>query len=99
QARARIRVSATVPGRKLKLVHEIDDRIFAADMTLDGDQMMGQINGRKVRLVMARQTPAPQSSQQSAKAAPVQVPQPVTVAAEPAPAQPQPGLPAGRARS
>jgi peptidoglycan-associated lipoprotein len=87
-----IRVFATVSGQKVKLVHEIDDRIFAADMTLDGDQMMGQINGRKVRLVMARQTPAPQSSQQSAKAAPVQVPQPVTVAAEPVPAQPEPGL-------
>jgi peptidoglycan-associated lipoprotein len=87
-----IRVFATVSGQKVKLVHEIDDRIFAADMTLDGDQMMGQINGRKVRLVMARQTPAPQSSQQSAKAAPVQVPQPVTVVAEPVPAQPEPGL-------
>jgi peptidoglycan-associated lipoprotein len=87
-----IRVFATVSGQKVKLVHEIDDRIFAADMTLDGDQMMGQINGRKVRLVMARQTPAPQSSQQSAKAAPVQVPQPVPVAAEPLPAQPEPGL-------
>src|SRR4030095_5076706 len=99
QALGGIRVFATVSGSKVKLVHEIDDRIFAADMTVDGDQMMGQINGRRVRLVMARQTPSPQSSQQSAKAAPVQVPQPVTVAAEPAPAQPQPGLPAGRARS
>ena len=87
-----IRVFATVSGQKVKLVHEVDDRIFAADMTLDGDQMMGQTNGRRVRLVMARQTPAPQSSQQSAKAAPVQVPQPVTVATEPVPAQPEPGL-------
>src|SRR4029453_5992339 len=56
-----IRVFATVSGQKVKLVHEIDDRIFAADMTLDGDQMMGQINGRKARLVMAPQKPAPQT--------------------------------------
>ena len=86
-----IRVFATVSGQKVKLIHEIDDRIFAADMTLDGDQMMGQINGRKVRLVMARQTPAPLSQQQSAKAAPMQMPAQVPVAAEPVTAQPDQG--------
>jgi peptidoglycan-associated lipoprotein len=87
-----IRVFATVSGSKVKLVHEIDDRIFAADMTVDGDQMMGQINGRRVRLVMARQTPSPQSSQQSAKAAPRQMPAQVPVTAEPVPAQPEQGI-------
>jgi peptidoglycan-associated lipoprotein len=86
-----IRVFATVSGSKVKLVHEIDDRIFVADLTVDGDQMMGQISGRKVRLVMARQTPSPQSSQQSAKAAPMQMPPQVPVAAEPVPAQPEQG--------
>ena len=87
-----IRVFATVSGSKVKLVHEIDDRIFSADMTVDGDQMMGQVNGRRVRLVLARQTPSPQSSQQSAKAAPMQMPPQVPVAAEPVPAQPEQGL-------
>jgi peptidoglycan-associated lipoprotein len=87
-----IRVFATVSGSKVKLIHEIDDRIFSADMTLDGDQMMGQINGRRVRLILARQTPTPQSSQQSAKAAPLQMPAQVPVAAEPVPAQPEQGL-------
>jgi peptidoglycan-associated lipoprotein len=87
-----IRVFATVSGSKVKLTHEIDDRIFSADMTLDGDQMMGQINGRRVRLLLARQSPTPQSSQQSAKAAPLQMPAQVPVAAEPVPAQPEQGL-------
>jgi peptidoglycan-associated lipoprotein len=87
-----IRVFATVSGSKVKLIHEIDDRIFSADMTLDGDQMMGQINGRRVRLILARHAPAPQSSQQSAKAAPLQMPAQVPVAAEPVPAQPEQGL-------
>src|SRR5262249_61007620 len=87
-----IRVFATVSGSKVKLVHEVDDRIFAADMTVDGDQMMGQINGRRVRLLLARQAPAPLSSQQSAKAAPLQMPPRVPVAAEPVPTQPEPGL-------
>src|SRR5262245_49688511 len=76
-----IRVFATVSGQKVKLIHEFDDRIFAADMTLEGDQMMGQINGRKVRLVLARQAPPASQMQQSAKAAPM--PMPVQVAAEP----------------
>ena len=85
-----IRVFATVSGSKVKLTHEVDDRIFAADMTVDGDQMIGQINGRRVRLLLARQTPAA-PSQQSAKATP-QMPSQVPVAAEPLPAQPEPGL-------
>jgi peptidoglycan-associated lipoprotein len=88
-----IRVFATVSGSKVKLVHEVDDRIFTADMRLEGDQMMGQINGRRVRLVMARQTPAPLSPPQSAKAAPLQMPAQVPVAADPVPAQPEQGPP------
>jgi peptidoglycan-associated lipoprotein len=85
-----IRVFATVSGSKVKLMHEVDDRIFAADMTVDGDQMIGQINGRRVRLLLARQTPAVPSAQQSAKAAP-QMPPQVPVTAEPVAAQPEPG--------
>ena len=87
-----IRVFATISGSKVKLIHEVDDRIFAADMTVAGDQMIGQVNGRSVRLVLARQAPALQSPQQSAKAAPPQMPAQVPVAAEPVPAQPEPGL-------
>ena len=84
-----IRVFATVSGSKVKLTHEVDDRIFAADLNVAGDQMVGQVNGRSVRLILARQAPSPQSApQQSARAAPAQMP----VAAEPVPAQPEQGL-------
>ena len=86
-----IRVFATVSGSKVKLIHEQDDRIFAADMTVAGDQMIGQMKGRSVRFVLARQTPAPPSPQQSAKAAPLQMPAQVPVAAEPVTAQPEQG--------
>jgi peptidoglycan-associated lipoprotein len=87
-----IRVFATVSGSKVKLIHEADDRIFTADMTVAGDQMIGQMKGRSVRLVLGRQTPAPPSPQQSAKAAPLQMPAQVPVTAEPVPAQPEQGV-------
>jgi peptidoglycan-associated lipoprotein len=88
-----IRVFATVSGSKVKLTHEVDDRIFAADLNVAGDQMVGQVNGRSVRLILARQAPSPQSApQQSARAAPSQMPAQVPVAAEPVPAQPEQGL-------
>ena len=87
-----IRVFATISGSKVKLIHEIDDRIFAADLNVAGDQMVGQINGRSVRLILARQSPPPTASQQSAHAAPPQMPAQVPVLAEPAPAQPEQGV-------
>src|SRR6059036_4122115 len=87
-----IRVFATISGSKVKLIHEIDDRIFAADLNVAGDQMVGQVNGRSVRLILARQGPPPSASQQSAQAAPPQMPAQVPVAAEPVPAQPEQGV-------
>jgi peptidoglycan-associated lipoprotein len=88
-----IRVFATVSGSKVKLTHEVDDRIFAADLNVAGDQMVGQVNGRSVRLILARQAPSPQSApQQSARSAPSQMPAQVPVTAEPVPAQPEQGL-------
>lgn len=87
-----IRVYATISGSKVKLIHEVDDRIFAADMTVAGDQMIGRVNGRSVRLVLARQAPTPPTSQQSAKAAPLQMPAQIPVAAAPLPAESEQGL-------
>ena len=50
-----IRVFATVNGSKVRITHESDDRVFTADLTLSGDQMVGEVKGRKVRLILARQ--------------------------------------------
>src|SRR5439155_722257 len=50
-----IRVFATINGSKVRLTHEADDRIFTADLTVMGDQMVGEVKGRKVRLLLARQ--------------------------------------------
>lgn len=54
-----IRVFAEVNGSKVKLTHEHDDRLFTANLTVTGDQMVGEVKGRKVRLLLARQTPTP----------------------------------------
>src|SRR5207244_12084428 len=53
-----IRVFAEVNGSKVKLVHERDDRLFTANLTVTGDQMVGEVKGRKVRLLPARQSPS-----------------------------------------
>jgi len=50
-----IRVFAEIDGSKVKLVHEQDDRLFTANMVVMGDQMIGEVKGRKVRLLLARQ--------------------------------------------
>ena len=50
-----IRVFADIDGSKVKLVHEQDDRLFTANMVVMGDQMVGEVKGRKVRLLLARQ--------------------------------------------
>ena len=50
-----IRVFAAINGSKVRLTHEMDDRIFTADLTVMGDQMVGEVKGRKVRLLLARQ--------------------------------------------
>src|SRR5262245_33283927 len=50
-----IRVFAAINGSKVRLTHEMDDRIFTADLTVMGDQMVGEVKGSKVRLLLARQ--------------------------------------------
>jgi len=51
-----IRVFASVNGSKVRLTHELDDRFFKADLTVMGDQMVGEVRGgRKIRLLLARQ--------------------------------------------
>jgi len=84
-----IRVFATVKGSKVRLEHEVDERVFSADLVLEGDQMVGQVDGRKVRLLLARQAPPQQAVPQAAQAAP-QLPPQVPVASEPATPQPEP---------
>ncbi len=85
-----IRVFATISGSKVKLAHELDDRLFSANLTVMGDQMVGQVQGRGVRLVLARHPQQPQNvAPQAAQAVP-QMPPSVPVAAEPVTAQPEP---------
>jgi peptidoglycan-associated lipoprotein len=99
-----IRVFAEIDGSKVKLVHEQDDRIFTANMVVMGDQMVGEVKGRKVRLLLARQArsnaPArdvpPQAAQLTpppvAASQPV-VPQQPPVAMAPAPQAQEPEKP------
>jgi len=70
-----IRVFAAINGSKVRLTHELDDRIFTADLTVMGDQMVGEVKGRRVRLLLARQngasnTPAREVPLQAAQLAP-----------------------------
>jgi peptidoglycan-associated lipoprotein len=84
-----IRVFATISGSKVKLTHEQDDRIFTANLVLEGDQMTGEVKGRPVRLILARQAPPQSATPQAAKVAP-QMPPQVPVATTPEPVIPQP---------
>ncbi len=84
-----IRVFAEVNGSKVKLVHERDDRLFTANLTVTGDQMVGEVKGRKVRLLLARQSP----SNVPARAVPPQAAQlapPPVVASQPVAAEQSP---------
>jgi peptidoglycan-associated lipoprotein len=84
-----IRVFAKVSGQKVKLTHEEDDRIFTANLVLEGDQLTGEVKGRPVRLILARQAPPQSATPQAAKAVP-QMPAQIPVATTPEPATPQP---------
>ena len=99
-----IRVFAEIDGSKVKLVHEQDDRIFTANMVVTGDQMMGEVKGRKVRLLLARQArsnaPARDVPPQAAQLTPPPVmasqpvvPQQPPVAMAPAPQAQEPDKP------
>ena len=83
-----IRVFATVSGSKVKLTHERDDRIFSADLTVMGDQMVGRVHGRNVRLLLARQAQPQNVAPQAAQAVP-QMPPQIPVASEPVTPQPE----------
>ena len=91
-----IRVFAEVNGSKVKLVHERDDRLFTANLTVTGDQMVGEVKGRKVRLLLARQSPSnvparavpPQAAQLAPP--PVVATQPVAAEQSPVAMAPQP---------
>jgi len=83
-----IRVFATVSGSKVELTHELDDRIFSADLTVMGDQMVGRVHGRNVRLLLARQAQPQNVAPQAAQAVP-QMPPQIPVASEPVTPQPE----------
>jgi peptidoglycan-associated lipoprotein len=87
QGLAGIRVYAAVSGSKVKIMHEVDRRIFTADMTVDGDRMVGEVKGSNVRFVLARKAPHHEAAPQAAQAAPSMPPQ-VPVAS--APVTPEP---------
>ncbi len=101
QGLAGIRVFAEIDGSKVRLTHDQDDRLFTANLVVNGDQMVGEVKGRKVRLLLARQSrsgaPARDVPQQAAqlKPPPVVASQPVvpqqpTVAMAPQPQAQEP---------
>jgi len=84
QGLAGIRVYAAVSGAKVKIMHEVDRRIFTADMTVvDPNRMVGEVKGSNVRLLLTRKSPHHEAAPQAAQAAP-QVP----VASEPVTPEP-----------
>ena len=92
-----IRVFATINGSKVRLTHELDDRLFTADMTVMGDQMVGEVKGRRVRLLLSRQSggsnaPAREVPPQAARLTPppIVASQPVAPQQTPVAMAPQP---------
>jgi peptidoglycan-associated lipoprotein len=96
-----IRVFATIDGSKVRITHDQDDRVFTANLTVNGDQMIGEVKGRKVRLLLARQggsnAPArevpPQASQVMPPPIVAAAPPPAAVAMAPAPQAQEPEKP------
>ena len=96
-----IRVFATIDGSKVRITHDQDDRVFTANLTVNGDQMMGEVKGRKVRLLLARQggsnAPAREVPPQAAQVMPPPIvaaaPPPAAVAMAPAPQAQEPEKP------
>lgn len=86
-----IRVFATVSGSSVRLTHDLDDRLFTANLTVVGDQMVGEVKGRDVRLLLARQSSPKSVAPQAAQAVP-QMPPPIPVASEPVTPQPGPAV-------
>jgi peptidoglycan-associated lipoprotein len=73
-----IRVFARVSGSNVRLTHELGGRLFTADLTVNGDWMVGNVQGSApgVRLVLSR--PPRSVEPQAAKPA-----EPMPVASEP----------------
>jgi peptidoglycan-associated lipoprotein len=83
-----IRVNADISGPYVRLTHEADRRLFTADMTVVGDQMIGDVQGSppNVRLLLTRvRAVTPQAAQVTPPAPP-----PPPVAEAPAPPPPPP---------
>ncbi len=92
QGLAGIRVFAEISGGKIKLTHERDKRIFTADLTLVGEQMVGTVRGSNVRMILTRDRsigPQPQQAAQAAPSMPSPAPvEPTPVAATPTEPEP-----------
>jgi peptidoglycan-associated lipoprotein len=82
-----IRVFATVDGSKVRITHDRDERLFTADLVVNGDQMIGEVRGRKVRLLLARQGGSTNAPAREVPPQAAQVMPPPIVASEPAPQQ------------
>lgn len=93
-----VRIFADISGRKVRLTHELGARLFAADLTLMGEnRMVGDVRGSVpgVRLVLLREgrSVAPRAAQAAPPVArePVSPPPAVEVALAPAPPEPAEG--------
>lgn len=97
-----IRVNAEISGPYVRLTHEVDRRLFTADMTVVGDQMIGEVKGTppNVRLLLTRVrvvtpqaaevTPPPPPPPPVAETPPPPPPPPPPVAAVTPPPPPPP---------
>ena len=82
-----VRVFAAIDGSKVKIMHELDRRLFTADLTVEGDRMVGHVKGSGVRLILSRKSQPQTVAPQAAQATP-QLPPQVPVAS--APVMPEP---------
>jgi peptidoglycan-associated lipoprotein len=82
-----IRVNADISGPYVRLTHEVDRRLFTADMTVVGDQMIGDVQGSppNVRLLLTRVRVVPP---QAAQVTPPPPPPPPAVETPPPPPPP-----------
>jgi peptidoglycan-associated lipoprotein len=84
-----IRVFGTISGPYMELTHDSDRRLFTANMTVVGDQMVGDVQGSapNVRLILTRMRAA---APQAAQVTPPPPPPPVAVEPPPPPSPPPP---------
>jgi peptidoglycan-associated lipoprotein len=95
-----IRVFATISGPYVQITHEIDRRLFTADLVVAGDEMVGDVQGPQptVRLrftrvraatpPVAQVTPAPPPPPPAVETPPPPPPPPPVAAVEPPPPPP-----------